>query len=205
MSTSFPSLPEPPPQTLAEKVATEARPAREAPSKGRLFLVLVVSIALLSGVAALGYWLFQPAPCSGRSFVSTQFGYCVNAPQGWTAVPDESSTVPSDSFFLPDGAATVTVRSVDIPSLMDLNAFGKTVYELDQRAGYDVGQPAATRVGSQPAIQWDLTATDQRLMSREVVVVKDGHAWRITLSDTEASFSRDTAALRQLLDSWQFD
>ncbi len=200
---SFPSLPEPPPPTGSD--ATLAEPTESPPApKTRLFLVFVTCVLLLSGIAAVGIWLFRPVPCSSKSFVSPQFAYCVNAPAGWTAVTDQSSRAPFDSFLLSNGAGTMTVRSVQISASMDLNAFGMGVYQLDQQPGLEVGKPSATRVGGQPAVQWDITDSAQHLASREVLVVKDGHAWRITFADDQSSFQKDSAAFRQLLDSWEF-
>ena len=195
----LPQPPEPPAQQLPPAPSGDERSPR-----GRLVVAVLVSIALLGGVALLAAWLLQPAPCHGRAFVSPQFGFCADPPTGWRVVADEKSTAPSDSFFRPAGAATITIRAVAIPTRMGLQDFTKSVLELDTQAGYEANRPASTKIAGVPASTCDISQTSSDLMTREVVLVKDGHAWRITLSDTSNDFARDTAALQHVLDTWEF-
>jgi hypothetical protein len=204
----FPPLPPPPP---GGPEGGGPPPPPERPREERRPVVpIVVAIALtvLVGVGAFALvsWARGGAPCEEGDFRSARFGYCVRTPSGWVAAAAESEGTALDRFLLPDGAATITVTAVPLTKGQDLARFEQFVRGYDEQAGGTPGESSPREVGGVDALTFDVTleGPDAVTRSREVLFVRDGIAWRVTLADEETSFEASTRQLDEMLGTWRF-
>lgn len=176
------------------------------PSPARPFVVLGVLGAVVIGV--VGFLLFRPDPCRGTNFTSTNFGYCLDVPEGWSAQPARfGSDVTLDQFSPPKATTTVVVEAVDLSSGTGLDQWAGFVEQKDQDSGLIPGDPSELRLDGLPAMQWDVSATADdgtKYEMREVVVVRDDVGWRVTLNDAQGTFDASSAQFQRMLDSWRF-
>jgi len=167
-------------------------------------MLVVIVVLGTSGVVA--WALLRPSPCSGRTFVSDRFGYCVDPPSGWAGTLGSNGGWPIDSFVARTSVATVEVAAVKLTTSEDLRAFANRIGELDRTSGLLVGGQKSLEVGGEPALFFDAgaPAPEGLLEVREVLVVRNGVAWRITLTDAANAFDHDLASLHSFLSSWRF-
>jgi hypothetical protein len=194
-----PPLPEPP--------ATRGRiePAKSAPptDERHPLLAVLVAVAALVAIGVTGIVLTRPVPCADRSFLSERYGYCADTPDGWDEEQAESQ---ADRFLLAGGAATVAVTATRVDASTDTPSYADRIRSLDESAGFEIGETKTTDVDGQEAIYFDAggNATDVSFAVREVVIVRQGVAWRITFSDVREEFDEHFRAFGSFLDSWQF-
>ena len=156
---------------------------------------------------ALVSWARGGGGCESGSFESRRFGYCVRAPSGWTAVAAEGAETPLDRFFVPDGAATITVTAVPLTQGQDLARFEQFVrgYVEDAGATADASRSGDRRRGRGGRVR---RATRRRRRDRsaraEVLFARDGIAWRVTLADEQVGFDANARRLDEMLESWRF-
>jgi hypothetical protein len=196
-----PPLPEPPATPAAQRES--ASPSGAAEDERHPVLAVLVAVAALLAMGVTGLALTRPVPCSDRSFRSDRYGYCAETPDGW----DEADPVSeADRFVLADGVATVAVIATRVDGSTDTAAYAERIRSLDEAAGFATGETKTTDVDGEPAVYFDAggNSTDVSFAVREVVVVRQGVAWRITFSDVRDGFDEHFHAFGSFLDSWQF-
>ena len=171
-----------------------------------MFLAIALAAAVALGAVALVWWARAGAGCEQGSFESPRFGYCVRTPSGWTAVAAEDAGTPLDRFFLPDGAATITVTAVPLTQGQDLARFEQFVrgYVEDAGAAADTSRPVTVDGVEGVAFDVRLEGDDGQVRSREVLFARDGIAWRVTLADEQIGFEANAHRLDEMLESWRF-
>jgi hypothetical protein len=181
-----------------------------SPSERRAILPVVLALALTAVVAVAAFavfsWAGGGAPCEDGDFESVRFGYCVRAPSGWVSEAAEVDAESHDLFLLPSSAATITVTAVPLTKGQDLARFEQFVRGYDEDAGGRVGSSTPLQVAGAEAVAFDVTvdAPDGVVRSREVLFVREGVAWRVTLADDELGFGSSVRRLDELLGTWRF-
>jgi hypothetical protein len=169
---------------------------------------LLLAVAIVGAVVAR--WISAPGRCEHATFTSNRFGYCLVAPAGWSGDDATVGTTKVDELTLKEEPATVFVQAVTLGEGQSLNDFVNAVRQLDEKAGYQLGEVRPRQIDGVDGAQWDVTvspdagsnAQEQKL--RVVVFVHDGSAWRVQLGDTADGFANHIADLDQMLDSWRF-
>lgn len=190
----------------AERPTLEIRQPKPA-SKWRPYVVLGL---LVAGVVVTGaVMLLRPNACEGTNFESDNFGYCVLVPEGWEAGPARfGADVTLDQFAPPTESATVVVEAVDLEDLegVVLEDWSDFVRSIDEEGGLAPGPASETRLDDVVALQWDATveADGSTFRMREVVAVRDGVGWRITLNDLSDGFGTSAVVFQGMLESWKF-
>jgi hypothetical protein len=182
-------------------------PRPKPPSKARPYVVLGVLLA--AALAAGAFLLLRPNACEDTNFASDNFGYCVLVPDGWEAGPARfGADVTLDQFAPPTESATVVVEAVDLEDLegVALEDWSDYVRRIDEEGGLVPGPASETRLGDVPALQWDATVEGDgaTFRMREVVAVRAGVGWRITLNDLDDAFGTSAVVFQGILDSWKF-
>jgi hypothetical protein len=164
----------------------------------------VLTVLVVAGAVGLVRWARGGATCDAGAFESERFGYCASTPAGWVAAAAGEGSV--DRFLVPDGAGVITVTAVLLSKGQDLARFEQFVRGYVEEAGGRAGASSPLEVDGQPATAFDVTldGPDGVVRSREVLVARDGVAWRVTLADDEVGFSSSARQLDELLASWRF-
>jgi hypothetical protein len=176
------------------------------PSKARPYVIIggLVMASLLAGA----FFLFRPDPCRGTNFESESFGYCLLVPDGWEAGPARfGADVTLDQFAPPTEATIVIVEAVDLASSDVLEDWSERVRLRDEQEGLTPGPGSEIRLDGVGAMLWDVTVAPrdgEEFRMREVVAVRGGVGWRITLSDVSDSFGTSAVVFDDILDSWHF-
>lgn len=193
-------LPEPPAPRAPIGSDSSAVPADD---ERHPVLAVLIAAAAVMAMGVIGLALTRPVPCSDRSFLSDRYGYCVNAPDGWDEAGEGSQ---SDRFVLSGGAATVAVTASRVDASTDTAAYLERIRSLDEAAGFAIGETKTTGVDGESAAYFDAAgnSADASFAVREVVIVHEGVAWRITFSDVRDEFDEHFRAFGSFLDSWQF-
>ena len=207
-----PTAPVPPaPGTPAAAGVEAAQPQVAAAERGprlgpAVFLAIALVVVVAVGVVGLVSWARGGGVCEHGSFESRRFGYCVRAPSGWTAVAAEGAATPLDRFFVPDGAATITVTAVPLTRGQDLARFEQFVrgYVEDAGATADPSRPVTVDGVEGVAFDARLEGADGQVASREVLFVRDGIAWRVTRADEQVGFEANAHRREEMLESWRF-
>jgi hypothetical protein len=194
-----PPLPEPPSPREAPP-----EPKREKERERHPVLALSVALVGIAAMVLVALALTRPVPCSDRDFLSDRFGYCASTPQAWE---EGDQTTTADRFVLGEAAATLEVTATRVGGSTDNSSYVEEIRSLDEEAGFAVGDVKRTEIDGEPAAYFDAggTSADAEFAVREVVVVRDGVAWRITFTDLRDSFDEHFGALGEFLGSWQFN
>ena len=197
-----PTAPETPSPATPEATGVEPEP-RHGPA---VFLAIALAVAVAVGAVVLVSWARGGGGCEPGSFESRRFGYCVRPPSGWTAAAAEGAASPLDRFFVPDGAATITVTAVPLTQGQDLARFEQFVrgYVEDAGATADPSRPVTVDGVEGVAFDVRLEGADGQVRSREVLFARDGIAWRVTLADEQVGFEANVHRLDEMLESWRF-
>jgi hypothetical protein len=181
-------------------------PQPRGPSRWRGFALLGVIAAVAIGAGL--FLLLRPDPCGGTNFTSSNFGYCLTVPDGWTAEEAQvGSSATLDQFSVPAKAATVLVEAVDLQQDATLETFSRFVQQKDEDAGLTPGRASDTRIDGVDARQWDITVSASggaTYTLREVVFVSRGWGWRVQFNDLASDFDGHESGFSQLLGSWRF-
>ena len=203
------ALPPLPPPPGSEPPPVEPGPT-EAPDERRatapVVLAIVVTVAVGVGVVGLVSWARDGGSCPAGAFESTRFGYCAVAPAGWVSAAATPDGSPLDRFLVQDASGTITVTVVPLEQGQDLARFEQFVRGYAEEAGGRTGAASSLEVDGAEGVAFDVTleGPDSTLRSREVLLVRDGMAWRITLADEEIGFGASVRQLGSMLDSWRF-
>ena len=68
-------------------------------------------------------------------------------------------------------------------------AFADSIREGDSLAGYALGEVRPGSLAGSPALEWDVrvSSEDAEILVREIVVIRDGKAWRLRIADEEGA------------------
>jgi hypothetical protein len=193
-------------RTEGERPVIEV-PKPKPPSKARPYVVMGILVAAVVAVGAFS--LLRPNACENTNFESDNFGYCVLVPEGWEAGPARfGADVTLDQFAPPAESATVVVEAVDLEDLegVGLDDWSDYVRRIDEEGGLAPGPASETRLGDVQALQWDATVESggATFRMREVVAVRAGVGWRITLNDLADAFGTSAVVFQGIIDSWKF-
>jgi hypothetical protein len=186
-----------------------APPPPEEPQR-RATVPIVVALALTALVAAGAFalvsWARSGNGCERGDFESVRFGYCAKAPAGWQVSAAGSEGSALDRFLVPDGAAVITVTAVRLTQGQDLDRFEQFVRGYAEDAGGAAGPSSPIEIDDTQGIRFDvqLDGADGIVRSREVLVARDGLAWRVTLADDQVGFEASLRQLDEFLESWRF-
>jgi hypothetical protein len=192
-----PPLPQPPGSPPPEP------PSESAKAERHPVLAVLVAAAALLAMTVIGLVLTRPVPCADQSFLSERYGYCVETPAGWDEA-DAGSL--ADRFVIPGRSATVAVVASEVDASTGTLVYLERVRSVDESAGFNLGDAKTMTVDGEEAAYFDAAgdAPGASFAVREVVLVRDGVAWRITFSDVRDEFDEHFAAFGTFLDSWQF-
>lgn len=196
-----PGDPGPPPPGAEPPHPTPALRSAAAPIAVALVLTLVVAV----GGVALVSWARGGAACPDGAFESTRFGYCAAAPAGWLSAAAEGPET-LDRFLVADGAGTLTVTASTLGEGQDLARFERSVRGSVEGAGGVPGEATALEVDGAEGLVFDATleGPDGTVRTREVLLARDGVAWRITLADEASAFDASVRQLDGMLETWRF-
>ena len=203
-----PGTPAPPPPPGSPPSAPEVEVAdgdTDRPSRLPLVAAALVFVLLAGAGVALFRWLSTPVPCAEASFVSERFAYCVTTPEGWASA--EATEDDADRFLLPTAAASVQVQAVELEGGEDTGAFVERVRGLLVDAGYELGDTATVTIDGVQATWWDAVTRSplgDETRLRDVVMVREGIAWRVQFADDGEGFEEHVAAFDALMRSWRF-
>lgn len=184
-------------------------PPHEQPQR-RATVSVVLALMLTVFVAAGGFavvsWAQGDAACRESDFRSVRFGYCASTPAGWTATAAQGEDTPLDRFLMRAGPAVITVTAITLAKGQDLARFEQFVRGYDEGVGASAGRSMSLEVDGADAVAFDVTlgGPDGAVRSREVLFVRDGIAYRVTLADEQVGFEASLKRLSSLLDSWRF-
>jgi hypothetical protein len=200
-----PPLP-PPPGSPGGTHPSESPDEQERPrSSIPVVIALLLTVMVGIGAFALVSWARHDPACDEGDFESVRFGYCIRPPAGWIATP-ASEADSLDRFIAQDGPATIAVTAVPLSKGQDLARFEQFVRGFVEEAGATAGPGTPVTVDGVEGVGFDvrLEGRDGVIRSREVLLAREGIAWRVTLADDEVGFHESTRTLEQILGSWRF-
>ncbi|MGZ8571338.1 MAG: hypothetical protein ACXWW5_03840 [Actinomycetota bacterium] len=174
-------------------------------SGGRTALVLAGLLAVGVTAGFVTAMLLECGPCHEAAFVSASFDYCVETPAGWLASPASEVEAGVDVFRKQDAATVVVVEAVTHDG-GSLDAFADSIREGDSLAGYALGEIRSGSLAGSPALEWDVrvSSEDAEILVREIVVIRDGKAWRLRIADEEGAPPDGVEEATRLVDSLRF-
>jgi hypothetical protein len=160
------------------------------------------------GVAVVVFSIWygsRPNPCEGK-FSSVLFGYCTEIPEGWRGGSQVTAQENIDQFSPnQDEAVTwVRVREIVDPATQT-QQYAQQFRTSQEAGGLDPSRVEAVALDGEQALAWEVTVTTQDgdpLRIREVVIVREDGAWRITLAATEVSYPDARVGFEELLSTW---
>jgi hypothetical protein len=177
------------------------------PRKARSVLPLVIALVVVGAAVVLGSIWFgsRPNPCEGK-FSSVLFGYCAEIPEGWsggsqvTAQEDLDEFVPQED----DAVTWIRVREAVDPATQTPQ-YAQQFRVSQEEDGLEPGRVEVVPLDGEQALAWEVTVPSQEgepLRVREMVIVREDGAWRITLAATEADYPRARVEFEELLSTW---
>ena len=86
-----------------------------------------------------------------------------------------------------------------------MNTYARAARLKDRAAGLATGPSRQTRLGGQPALEWDLTmAAQPSFHGLQVVAVENDVGWTVQLDDSSSAFPAHVDPFRAMLASWHF-
>jgi zinc-ribbon domain len=170
-------------------------------------LPLILTLATVGvAVAVFSIWFgSRPNPCEGK-FSSALFGYCAEIPEGWRG--GSQVDVPENiDQFSPNQAEAVTsvrVREIVDPATQT-QQYAQQFRTSQEAEGLDPSRVEVVPLDGEQALAWEVTVPTQDgdlLRIREVVIVREDGAWRITLAATETSYPDARVGFEELLSTW---
>jgi zinc-ribbon domain len=170
-------------------------------------LPLILTLATVGvAVAVFSIWFgSRPNPCEGK-FSSALFGYCAEIPEGWRG--GSQIDVPENiDQFSPNQAEAVTsvrVREIVDPATQT-QQYAQQFRTSQEAEGLDPSRVEVVPLDGEQALAWEVTVPTQDgdlLRIREVVIVREDGAWRITLAATETSYPDARVGFEELLSTW---
>jgi hypothetical protein len=193
-----------------------SRPAdREAPDldvpppKPRSLVPFIIGLVVLGGLVAVGAMVVasRPDPCQGK-YVSQLYPYCVSIPEGWTASIQRSPTGVYDRLTPRSEDAAVIVRVGEAVPGITTEQYAEGLRTTQEAYGLNLGPPQAVEMGEgNPALAWQFSGqTDEGVIvqERNVVLVRNGLHWRVTLTGNAETFDEARPVFERLIQDWTF-
>jgi hypothetical protein len=185
----------------AEDELDVAPPKPPSAVPGIIAIAVIVLIVLGAGVL----FAMRPNPCEGK-FVSPLYGYCIAIPVGWTGGSIRTPVGATDVYRPRSREAVVQVRSGEVAPGVTTPQYAQGFRTTQEAAGFAVGPTQTVAVGGEDTgVAWEISGTDTDLgvvRQREVVFVRSGQGWRITLAGPAETFDEARVAFEELLASW---
>lgn len=180
----------------------------DMPPPKRRSAVPVVMALVLAGTAIVvsAIWFgARPNPCEGK-FSSVLFGYCAEIPEGWRGGSQVTGQENLDEFVPPedDAITWVRVREIIDPATQT-QQYAQQFRTGQETQGLEPSQVEAVPLDGEEALAWEVSlptedGDDWRI--REVVIVREDGAWRITLAAREAAYPEARVGFEELLATW---
>ena len=177
------------------------------PPRSASVLPLILALAtVVVAVVVFSIWYgSRPNPCEGK-FSSVLFGYCAEIPEGWRGGSQVTAQENIDEFSPNQDEAVTWVRVREIVDPATQTQQYAQQFRTSQEAeGLDPSRVEAVALDGEQALAWEVTVTTQDgdpLRIREVVIVREDGAWRITLAATEMSYPDARVGFEALLSTW---
>jgi hypothetical protein len=179
------------------------------PPKPRSLVPLIVGLIVVGGLVA-GWVVWsatRPDPCQGK-FVSPLYPYCVEIPEGWTAATQRSPTGVFDRLTPRSDGAAVIVRAGEAVPGITTEQYADGLRTTQEAYGLSLGPPQTVEMGDgNQALGWQFTGqTDEGVIihERNVVLVRNGIHWRVTLAGNAESFDEARPVFERLVQDWTF-
>jgi hypothetical protein len=178
------------------------------PPRSRSAVPVVIAL-VVAGAAILvsGIWFSaRPNPCAGK-FSSVLFGYCAEIPEGWRGGSQVTGQENLDQFVprQDDAITWVRVREIVDPAAQT-QQYAQQFRTSQETQGLDPSRVEAVPLGGEQALAWEVSlpaeSGEEDLRIREVVIVREDGAWRITLAATETAYPEARAGFEELLSTW---
>jgi len=135
-------------------------------------------------------------------------GYTVTPPRGWEDITRAVERRTGAAFDVAYGgpAANVNITQRDAPEDGDLAALVRASRaEVDELGGGGLSftPPLPAEIAGTPARRYDFGAGGKRV--RQVVAVRDGEVYVVTLTAARTGFRRGVRCLETILRSWRWD
>lgn len=184
--------------------ALEIRPPKPPSAAPGIIALVVIAVA----AGGIGLWyVLRPNPCQGK-YTSVLFSYCAQIPEGWEGGSQLAGEGNLDQFSPPDEDAATFVRVEDvIDPATGTEQYAQQFRNNQVADGLTPGKAESVVLDGEQAIAWNVTVETQEgemLRLREVVVVREDGAWRITLAATDATYGEARVAFEDMLASWHW-
>jgi hypothetical protein len=177
------------------------------PPRSGSVLPLILTLATVGvAVAVFSIWYgSRPNPCEGK-FSSALFGYCAEIPEGWRggSQVDVPENIDQFSPSQDDAVTWVRVREIVDPATQT-QQYAQQFRTSQEAEGLDPSRVEVVPLDGEQALAWEVTVPSQDgdpLRIREVVIVREDGAWRITLAATETSYPDARVGFEELLSTW---
>jgi hypothetical protein len=177
------------------------------PPRSASVLPLIPTLAtVVVAVVVFSIWYgSRPNPCEGK-FSSVLFGYCAEIPEGWRGGSQVTAQENIDEFSPNQDEAVTWVRVREIVDPATQTQHYAQQFRTSQEAeGLDPSRVEVVPLDGEEALAWEVTVPGQDgdpLRIREVVIVREDGAWRITLAATETSYPEARVGFEELLSTW---
>jgi hypothetical protein len=177
-------------------------PKRRSAAPVVIALVVAGAAILVSGI----WFTARPNPCEGK-FSSVLFGYCAEIPEGWRGGSQVTGQENLDEFVPSEDDAITLVRVREtIDPATQTQQYAQQFRTSQETQGLDPSQVEAVPLDGEQALAWEVSFPAQEgeedLRVREVVIVREDGAWRITLAATEAAYPEARVGFEELLSTW---
>jgi hypothetical protein len=177
-----------------------------APKSANVLPLVLALMVIVAGVVVFSVWYgSRPNPCEGK-FSSALFGYCAEIPEGWrggsqVAVPEN---IDEFSPNQDDAVTWVRVREIVDPATQT-QQYAQQFRTSQESDGLDPSRVEVVPLDGEQALAWEVSVPNEDgdpLRIREVVIVREDGAWRITLAATETSYPDARVGFEELLSTW---
>jgi zinc-ribbon domain len=177
------------------------------PPRSASILPLILTLATI-GVAVVVFSVWfgsRPNQCEGK-FSSALFGYCAEIPEGWRGGSQVEVAENIDQFSpnMDEAVTWVRVREIVDPATQT-QQYAQQFRTGQEARGLDPSRVEVVPLDGEQALAWEVTVPtegDDPLRIREVVIVREDGAWRITLAATVTSYPDARQGFEELLSTW---
>jgi zinc-ribbon domain len=176
------------------------------PRRTSIVPLLIALATIVTAVVVFSIWYTsRPNPCEGK-FSSVLFGYCTEIPEGWRGGSQVTAQENIDEFSpsQDDAVTWVRVREIVDPATQT-QQYAQQFRTSQEAEGLDPSRVEVVPLDGEQALAWEVSVPTQDgdpLRIREVVIVREDGAWRITLAATEMSYPDARVGFEELLSAW---
>jgi hypothetical protein len=177
--------------------------------KPRRVLPLVLILVAFGAFAVAGslWYAARPNPCEGK-FSSVLFAYCAEIPEGWRGGSQLAAEEPEDRFTPSEDDAVTLVRVEEtVDPATQTQQYAQQFRISQEVGGLDPGRVEPVPLDGEEALGWEYSTSSsdgETLRIREVILVRQDGAWRITLAATETAYPEARQGFEELLATWSW-